>query len=90
MRVIRRAKRNTSYTAEEKKFLLNGICLSPVSTRFGHPIRGPLYVDLIREAWALLEDELRIEWQHDQRFAHYRKRFAEPFAARLLAEQEAP
>lgn len=78
-------KRGGDYTPQERQVLLTGVPLSPVSTRFGHPIHGGWNIDAIREAWHQLHKELLIEWQGDK-YAHHRSRHSRPFAERMLAD----
>jgi hypothetical protein len=85
---VRRSLTRRNYTDQEKRVLLSGVPLHPTSTRFGHPFHGGWNVAEIRLAWNELRDELLPVWKSDERFAHYRQRYAEPFAERFLAEQE--
>ena len=82
---LQRRISKTTYSDQEKQVLLTGVPLHATSTRFGHPFHGGWNRDEIRAAWALLGDELRIEWQ-GERFDHYRSRDPRPFAERILTD----
>ena len=83
----RRAARHSGYTVQERRVLLTGVPLTPLSTRFGWPFEPYSWNrDEIAEAWEQLRDELLPVWKSDERFAHYRQRYAEPFAERFLAD----
>jgi hypothetical protein len=77
--------RRGDYTSEERKFLLNGICLHKFSTRFGHPIQHPpgLNRGEIEKAWRLLSAELLVQWESPE-FDYYRRRDVRPWACRYL------
>lgn len=88
-RVKRKRKRRNDYTPAERQQLLTGMVMHHLSTRFGGPaFRSPINVEAVRQAWAIIGDELTEDFQSAE-FDKYRERFnGEPWAVRLLAGLE--
>jgi hypothetical protein len=87
MTAIRRVGIADDYTEQERHVLLTGVPLTPLSTRFGHPLHGGWRIEEIRAAWAVLSDELLERWQSPE-FDYYRDRG--PFAERILTQDAEP